>query len=152
MTPVAIPGDVQTLVDGVYDEEFRSSNPEELLKRDLERLGDDMARQGLANLAMIPPPHLADLHSLTASEADADLIATRLGAETVQLLPVYDDADGDRWLDAACSVPLPPRGSGRKGRFTREEVRDLLNLVVPYRHGAWRGACTADAAPAGGLA
>ena len=144
---VAIPGDVQTLVDGVYDEEFRSDNPEELFKRDLERLGGDMARQGLANLVMIPPPALADLYGLTASEADADLIATRLGAETVQLLPVYDDADGDRWLDEACSVRLPSRGSGRNGRFTRAEVRTLLSLVVLYRHGAWRAACTAEHRP-----
>ncbi len=146
-TPVAIPGDVQTLVDGVYDEEFRSDNSEELLKRDLERLGDDMARQGLANLVMIPPPALADLYGLTTSEADADLIATRLGAETVQLLPVYVDADGDRWLDEACSIPLPPCGSGWKGRFTRTEVRNLLSLVVPYRHGAWCAACTAEHRP-----
>ena len=146
-TPVVIPDGVQVLVDGVYDEEFRSENPEKLFKRDLERLGDDMARQGVANLVMIPPPALADLYGLTTSEADTDLIATRLGAETVQLLPVYDDADGDRWLDEACSVPLPPRGSGRTGRFTRAEVRSLLNLVVPYRHGAWRAACTAEHRP-----
>lgn len=144
---VAIPGDVQGLVDGVYDEEFRSRNPEELLKRDLDRLGEDMARRGLANLVMVPPPVLADLYGLTTSEADADLVATRLGAETVQLLPVYDDAHGDRWLDEACSIPLPPCGSGRKGRFTRAEVRALLSLVVPYRHGAWRAACTADHLP-----
>lgn len=144
---VAIPGDVQALVDGVYAEEFRSHNPEELLKRDLDRLGEDMARRGLANLVMVPPPALADLYGLTTSEADAALVATRLGAETVQLLPVYDDANGDRWLDEACSIPLPLHGSGRQGRFTRAEVRDLLSLVVPYRHGAWRAACTADHLP-----
>ncbi|MEV0141649.1 CRISPR-associated helicase Cas3' [Streptomyces globisporus] len=144
---VAIPGDVQALVDGVYDEEFRSRSPEELLKRDIDRLGDDLARQGLASLVMIAPPSLADLHGLTASEADADLIATRLGAETVQLLPIYEKQDGHRWLDEACTIPLPPSGSGRNGRFTRAEVRALLNLVVPYRHGAWHAARTAEHQP-----
>ncbi|WP_234340481.1 CRISPR-associated helicase Cas3' [Streptomyces sp. SCSIO 75703] len=144
---VAIPGDVQTLVDGVYDEEFRSRSPEELLRRDIDRMGDDMARQGLANLVMIPPPSLADLHGLTISEADADLISTRLGAESVELLPVYEDADNRRWLDEACAIPLPPRGSGRDGRFTRAEVRTILSLAVPYRHGTWRAACTAEHRP-----
>ncbi|EYT84290.1 helicase [Streptomyces sp. Tu 6176] len=146
-TTVAIPGDVQALVDGVYKAEFCSQDPEELLKRDIDRLGDDMARQGLANLVMIPPPAAADLHGLTNSEADADLIATRLGADTVQLLPVYQDADDHRWLDEARTIPLPARGSGRDGRFTRAEVRALLRLVVPYRHGAWRAACTAEHRP-----
>ncbi|AUH44818.1 CRISPR-associated helicase/endonuclease Cas3 [Streptomyces sp. CMB-StM0423] len=135
---VRVPGDVQTLVDGVYAEEFVSSNPENLMKWDIKRLGDEMARTHLAGMVMLPPPQqVGSLHELTTSEADEDLIATRLGLESVPLLPVFVDAAGRRWLDEACEVPLPPRGSRPDGRFTRAEVRALLGYVVPLAHGRW---------------
>ncbi|MFJ7424005.1 CRISPR-associated endonuclease Cas3'' [Streptomyces uncialis] len=136
--PVEIPEGVQRLVDGVYDEEFDSEDPERLMQHDLERLGAEMAAEGLASMVMLPKPAKADgLFQLTTSAADEDLIATRLGAETVQLLPVFDRGDGVRWLDAQCTVPLPVHGGRRDGRFTREEVRGLLGYVVPCAHGPW---------------
>ena len=141
-TPVRVPEDVQELVDGVYEEEFTSRDPEQLMRRDLDRLGEEMAREGLARLVMIPPPAMADLHDLTTSDADSDLVATRLGTETVQLLPVYRDADGTPWLDEDCTVPFPERGTGREERFTLTEIRTLLRRVVPYAHGPWRAHCT----------
>lgn len=140
---VEIPAGVQELVDGVYAEEFDSADPEKLFQRDLERLGSDMAAEGLASMVMLPKPARVDsLHKLTTSDADEDLIATRLGAETVQLLPVFDRGDGTRWLDAECTVPLPVRGRRRDGRFTRAEVRTLLGYMVPCAYGPWRKACT----------
>ncbi|MFF0446707.1 CRISPR-associated endonuclease Cas3'' [Streptomyces sp. NPDC004609] len=141
--PVEVPAGVQKLVDGVYADEFDSSDPESLMKRDLERLGADMAAEGIASMVMLPKPAVVSaLHQLTTSTADEDLISTRLGAETVQLLPVYDRADGTRWLDAECTVPFPARGTLPGGRFGRAEVRRLLSHVVPYAHGPWRKACT----------
>ncbi|MET7766148.1 CRISPR-associated helicase Cas3' [Streptomyces sp. NPDC005393] len=141
--PVRVPEDVQRLVDEVYDPEFASADPDALMQRDVQRLTDDMARTGLAGMVMLPSPARVDsLHQLTTSDADEDLVATRLGAETVQLLPVFDDEAGNRWLDEACTIPFPESGGSRDDRFTRAEVRTLLGHVVPLAHGPWRRACT----------
>ncbi|MET8010444.1 CRISPR-associated helicase Cas3' [Streptomyces sp. NPDC005271] len=141
--PVRVPEDVQRLVDEVYDPEFASADPDALMERDVQRLTDDMARTALAGMVMLPPPAMVDsLHQLTTSDADEDLIATRLGAETVQLLPVFDDEAGNRWLDEAWTTPFPQAGSRPDGRFSRAEVRTLLGHVVPLAHGPWRRACT----------
>lgn len=146
--PVRVPEDVQKLVDAVYDEEFASADPDALLQRDIERLGKEMAAQGLANMVMLPPPPMVDsLQKLTTSDADEDLIATRLGVESVQTLPVFEDATGARWLDEECSIPFPERGRRGDGRFTRAQVREVLGRVVPLAHGPWRRACTAENEP-----
>ncbi|WP_019891662.1 CRISPR-associated helicase/endonuclease Cas3 [Streptomyces purpureus] len=139
--PVTVPDDVQGLVDAVYAEEFPSVAPEQLMERDLRRLAGDMARTALADMVALPPPRkVVSLHSLTTSDADEELVRTRLGADSVQVLPVFEDANG-RWLDAGCSHRLPVCGSRADGRFTVGEVRELLNHVAPLAHGPWRAAC-----------
>ncbi|MFJ3902472.1 CRISPR-associated endonuclease Cas3'' [Streptomyces sp. NPDC090025] len=139
--PIAVPGDVQRLVDQVYAPEFASAEPDALLERDFERLAGDMASTGMAEMVAIPPPHrVLSLHSLTTSDADEDLVRTRLGIDSVQVLPVYEDEDG-RWLDEHCTMPLPLHGSAPRGRFTRREVRDLLAHVAPLAYGPWRAHC-----------
>ncbi|MGW4290436.1 CRISPR-associated helicase Cas3' [Streptomyces sp. NPDC004673] len=147
---VKVPEDVQQLVDGVYAEEFPSTHPEELTRQDFRRLADDMARVGLADMVTIPPPgKVRSLHVLTTSDADEDLIRTRLGADVVQVLPVFEDGRG-QWLDEGCTVPLPVSGTGPDGRFTVREVRELLLHVAPLSHGPWRAACgPAQEPPAG---
>ncbi|WP_405797434.1 CRISPR-associated endonuclease Cas3'' [Streptomyces sp. NBC_01506] len=138
---LAVPGDVQELVDAVYDPEFASAAPEELMERDLRRMADDMARHALAGMVALPPPRLVrSLHALTTSDADEELIRTRLGAESVQVLPVFENEAG-LWLDDACSVALPESGCGPAGRFTTAEVRALLGYVAPLAHGPWRAEC-----------
>ncbi|MGV9314919.1 CRISPR-associated endonuclease Cas3'' [Streptomyces sp. NPDC003691] len=142
-TPVEIPEGVQRLVDGVYDEEFDSADPDALMTRDLERLGAEMAAEGVASMVMLPKPTAAGgLFPLTTSQADEDLIATRLGAETVQLLPVYERGDGVRYLDEECSIPMPDGGGRGDRRFTRAEVRELLGYVVPCAYGPWMASRT----------
>ncbi|WP_405675794.1 CRISPR-associated helicase Cas3' [Streptomyces sp. NBC_01511] len=150
--PVRVPGDVQELVDGVYDEEFASKDPDKLLAEDIDRLSDEMAHRALAGLVMVPKPADVDsLSVLTSSDADEDIIATRLGADTVLTLPVFDDAEGGRWLDEECAVPFPVKGDrfGRDGRraFSRALVRELLGYVVPLAYGPWRKACTSANEP-----
>ncbi|MBM9507990.1 CRISPR-associated endonuclease Cas3'' [Actinacidiphila acididurans] len=149
--PVEVPADVQELVDGVYDEAFASKTPELLLKEDIDRLSDTMAREGLAHLVAIPKPgDVISLQQLTSSDADEDIIATRLGADTVQTLPVFEDAEHRRWLDEDHSVPLPEAGDAPGGRFSRALVRELLGYVVPLGHGEWRQDCTAANQPPAG--
>jgi CRISPR-associated endonuclease/helicase Cas3 len=152
--PVRVPADVQRLVDAVYDEEFTTADPDALLQRDIERLGKDMAAQGLASMVMLKPPAMVNsLQELTTSDADEDLVATRLGVESVQTLPVFEDATGARWLDEECSVAFPefpafpPHGRRGDRRFTRARIRVLLSRVVPLAHGPWRRACTAENQP-----
>lgn len=146
--PVEVPGDVQKLVDVVYDEEFASKTPELLLKEDIDRLSDTMAREGLAQLVAIPKPgDVGSLESLTSSDADEDLIATRLGADTVLTLPVFEDAEQRRWLNDDHSLRLPEVGDAPGGRFSRALVRELLGYVVPLAHGDWRRACAAANQP-----
>ncbi|NJQ14406.1 CRISPR-associated endonuclease Cas3'' [Streptomyces bohaiensis] len=145
--PVAVPGDVQQLVDEVYAGEFPSDDPETLLKRDLSRLADDMAQTSLAHMAALKAPNrLSSLHELTTSDVDEDMIRSRLGVDSVPVLPVYEDERG-RWLDEACTVQLPAHGSRRDRRFTRGEVRDILGHVAPLAHGPWRNACGAENEP-----
>ncbi|OII63099.1 CRISPR-associated endonuclease Cas3'' [Streptomyces sp. CC53] len=145
--PIAVPEDVQRLVDAVYAPEFPSSAPEKLMEHDFERLAQDMASSGLAEMVAIPPPRTAtSLHRLTTSDADEELVRTRLGIDSVQVLPVYEN-DSGRWLDEECTLPLPVCGSGPEGRFTRREVRDLLTLVAPVAYGPWRTACGAAHQP-----
>ncbi|MFJ5218727.1 CRISPR-associated endonuclease Cas3'' [Streptomyces sp. NPDC088354] len=149
--PVDVPGDVQELVDGVYQEEFASKTPELLLKDDIDRLTDTMARTALAKLVTIPKPD--DVHSLealTSSDADEDLIATRLGADTVLTLPVFEDTGRRRWLDEQHTVPLPEHGDIPGGRFSRALVRELLGYMVPLAHGEWHRAYTAANEPPAG--
>ncbi|MFC4030736.1 CRISPR-associated endonuclease Cas3'' [Streptomyces polygonati] len=149
--PVEVPGDVQELVDGVYDAEFASKTPELLLKEDIDRLTDTMAREGLAQLVTIPKPgDVRSLDQLTSSDADEDIIATRLGADTVLTLPVFEDTEHRRWLDEAHRVRFPEAGDIPGGRFSRALVRELLGYVVPLAHGEWRRACTTAHEPPAG--
>ncbi|MCC3768633.1 CRISPR-associated endonuclease Cas3'' [Streptomyces sp. UNOC14_S4] len=147
---IAIPEDVQRLVDGVYAENFPSVAPEKLMERDFKRLAEDMARTALADMAALPKPsRVTSLHALTTSDVDEELVRTRLGSDSVQVLPVFDDGTG-QWLDEECTQPLPLSGSGRDGRFTVREVRELLSHVAPLSHGSWRAACgTPHQPPAG---
>ncbi|GAB3121275.1 CRISPR-associated helicase/endonuclease Cas3 [Streptomyces calidiresistens] len=140
-TPITVPDDVQSLVDEVYAEEFTSVAPDKLMERDFRRLADDMARSAMADMVALPPPHrVTSLYTLTTSDADEELVRTRLGADSVQVLPVFENGDG-QWLDRECSVALPEFGRGREGRFIVSEVRDLLSYVAPLAHGSWRQAC-----------
>ncbi|RLU83028.1 CRISPR-associated helicase/endonuclease Cas3 [Streptomyces griseocarneus] len=139
--PVAVPEDVQHLVDGVYAESFSSVAPEKLMERDMKRLAQSMAHTALADMVLVPSPNgVRSLHSLTTSNADEDLVRTRLGSESVHVLPVFEDGVG-RWLDEERTQRLPQSGSGPDGRFTAREVRELLACAAPLAYGPWCAAC-----------
>ncbi|AJC62049.1 CRISPR-associated helicase/endonuclease Cas3 [Streptomyces sp. 769] len=145
---INIPGDVQTLVNAVYDPAFTSSNPDTLLATDRDRTTDDTLRRALADLAMIPSPrrvHTGNLHRLTASDADPDLITTRLGANSVNLIPTFHDTGNEIWLDPEHTMPLPQPGA--RGRLTRAQIRTLMSYAVPMRAGGWLTQLTPDQQP-----
>ncbi len=122
--PVNVPDDVQDLVDSVYGPEFAGTD-------DLARLADTMARASLADAADIKPPHLVrDLHPLTNSDQHPDLIATRLGSDTVRVLPTYTTRDGRHWLHPSRHTQrtaLPHHVSPRD----KATIRRLMRATLP---------------------
>lgn len=142
--PVAIPGDIQPLVEEVYDESFGADPPEDEVKR----LMTNEAMASIAEMAAVEPPSaLLDLEPLTKREIDEDRVSTRLGADAFRVICCYQDADGARWLDRARGIPLPERGNGPDGRFTAAQLRSLLGESLPLSDGDWRRDDPARTAP-----
>jgi CRISPR-associated helicase Cas3 len=138
--PVAVPGQVQDLVDAVYEEVFvDTDDPDRLWKADMERWGADAAAEGVADMATVPP--LSGMNSLadwSAGEIDEELLVTRFGADSVRVVCCYLDEHGNRWLDAdRHAARLPEQGSGPAGRFTPNQVRAIMANTVPVRSGQW---------------
>nr|WP_241755829.1 CRISPR-associated helicase Cas3' [Actinomadura sp. RB99] len=128
---IKIPEDVQGLVDVVYDENFLDpARP--MADDDIERLADEQVKSSLSQMAAIPGPgDVMSLHELTKSELDEQMVRTRLGADSARVICCYRFPDGRRFLDPAGVTELPEKGSGSKGRFTKDEVRALLGRVIP---------------------
>ncbi|MYV43677.1 CRISPR-associated helicase Cas3' [Streptomyces sp. SID1328] len=144
---INIPGDVQKLVNAVYDPAFASTDPDTLMATDRDRINDDAMLDALADLAMIPGPgrvHTGNLYRLTQSNADPDLITTRLGANSVSLIPTFHDLDGGIWLDPGHTVRLPVPTPGARGRLTKAQIRTLMSYAVPMRAGSWLTQLTTD--------
>jgi CRISPR-associated endonuclease/helicase Cas3 len=132
---IDIPGDVQAMVEEVYDETFYAEIPDDELQR---RMEDDV-RHSIAEMTAVKAPgKLNDLEPLTKKEIVEDRVSTRLGAESVRVVCCFVDADGRRWLDRDRTVPLPVRGEGAKGRFTAGQVKTILGESIPLRDGDWR--------------
>jgi CRISPR-associated endonuclease/helicase Cas3 len=147
--PVTIPGDIQPLVEEVYDESFGADPPDDEIKR----LMADEAMTSIAEVAAIKPPSaLFDLEPLTKKEIDEDRVSTRLGADAVRVICCFEDTDGTRWLDRARTVRLPERGAGPDGRFTAAQLRTLLGESIPLRDGDWRRDDPSRTAPPPGWA
>jgi CRISPR-associated endonuclease/helicase Cas3 len=131
---VAIPADVQPLVEQVYDETFH----EDLSEDELKRRMDDEVRASLAKMAAIPTPgRLRDLVELTAREIDEDWASTRLGADSIRVVCCYVDGEGRRWFDRDRRRPLLETGTGKGHRFTATEVKTILADSIPIRADPW---------------
>jgi CRISPR-associated endonuclease/helicase Cas3 len=155
---IAIPSDVQSLVNEVYSEDFAAVHQLgerealQLGRRDGERLATDAAhRQTAERLVAIQGPSprkLRDLSVLTTpmDGVDDDLIATRLGADSARLVCVYEQSSGHWTLDEEGELPVP--GLNGEARVTREDARTIAlhMLPVPAR---WlgRGADLLDLPP-----
>ncbi|MFE3455549.1 CRISPR-associated helicase Cas3' [Nonomuraea sp. NPDC059194] len=139
---VAIPDDVQRLVDEVYDESFGDeSNP--LTDDDIDRLADEQTKDLYAQMAAIPgPEQVKDLSELSRGEV-VDEYATRLGADGGKVVCCQASPEGQLMLGGE---PLP-RPSGPKGRFTREQVKLILRHTVPVPASWIRGAAPGETPP-----
>ena len=125
--PIHIPSQVQELIDKVYGPEYAGND-------DLNRIADDAAKTAIAHLTTIKRPQdVRDLFPLTNSSEHPDLIATRLGADTTRVLPVYTTPDGNCWLHPTDRSPrsqlpqsIPPND--------RTTIRRIINATIPINH------------------
>ncbi|GAA3446725.1 CRISPR-associated helicase Cas3' [Planomonospora venezuelensis] len=134
---IAIPGAVQGLVETVYNDAIETDE-------DLDRIGREMAELGLAEMASIPEPeHVQHLHMLTSAEVDEEMVATRLGAESVRVLCVYQAADGRLSLDPQGARPLPDQN-----KLDRRQIKEILAETIPLRATLAKGRTAVNEPPA----
>ncbi|MEU6313792.1 CRISPR-associated endonuclease Cas3'' [Streptomyces sp. NPDC047014] len=155
--PVAVPGDVQELVDAVYAEDFADrldvavlqdtrAFSERLRALDTQRKGGRLAEESLAWMTAVPAPadvdgDLSQL-SVPSVEGVEELLTTRLGADSARLLCLFEQPDGRMSLDEGGRLLLP-----RDGVSTRAALRQLVARLVPVP-GRWtRGAEPVPAQP-----
>lgn len=138
---IAVPGDVQRLVDAVYAEDFvdklDATVQEQLRHMDAEREAGEMAEEHLADLVGIcaPADVAGDLNKLSRRESGVseELLTTRLGADSGRVLCVYAQPGGAITLDPDGELPLPK--AGRHG-LTRDALAQVMDHVAPVP-GRW---------------
>ncbi|MDX3186189.1 CRISPR-associated endonuclease Cas3'' [Streptomyces sp. ME02-7008A-1] len=138
---IAVPGDVQRLVDEVYEEEFvdrlEGAAREELAPLDEERVASETAERHLAVWTSIcaPADVKGDLSKLSVREAGVseELLTTRLGADTGRVLCLYEQAGGATSLDPEGRALVP--AGGRFG-LRASELADVARRVAPVP-GRW---------------
>ncbi|MFG1949303.1 CRISPR-associated helicase Cas3' [Nonomuraea sp. NPDC048826] len=137
---ITIPDDVQKLVEQVYDDSFANG---ELSEEDLEWIGKEIAEEGIADMIAIPSPdEVSGLHQLTSSDAQEDLVATRLGADSTRVLCVYQGPDGSLYLDEACTTKLPDTT-----KLSRQVIKEILAETIPLRSSMLAGRDAANDPP-----
>ncbi|WP_214109293.1 CRISPR-associated helicase Cas3', partial [Acrocarpospora catenulata] len=132
---VNIPGDIQRLVDQVYDETF-GDETSPITDEDLARLADEQTKDMYAQMAAIPvPSDVDDLSQLTGDDFVTEY-STRLGADSARVVCCTPGADGRLMLGDRL-LPLEPKGrKGERTWFTKEQVRHVLMNTIPVP-GAW---------------
>ncbi len=139
---IAVPGDVQGLVDAVYAEDFcdrlvEASDRELQERLDAEHLGEVLAQETLAAQTMINPPRgMVDLSELSrdGDVVDETLLTTRLGADSERAVCVFVQPGGAVTLDPEGNVAVP--GWGRGGRLSLRDARVVMRQTVPVP-GRW---------------
>lgn len=133
---IAVPGDLQRLIDAVYAEDFGrnldAASKRELHRMDIARQAEEAATVHLAKVtAICAPADLAgDLHALSRRKPGVteELITTRLGAESGRIVCLYERADGVWTLDTAGKLPL---ARGDANGLSGDGLVRLLSHVAP---------------------
>ncbi|MEU6284809.1 hypothetical protein [Streptomyces sp. NPDC047028] len=102
---------------------------------DQRRAGARLAEETLAAMTGISPPYAVrgDLSRLSrgTAEVTADLLTTRLGADTGRLLLLFTQEGGGVTLDEEGRLPMPGKGAP-----DRTAVRRIVARTVPIP-GSW---------------
>ena len=126
--PVAVPGDVQGLVDAVTGPDFLDATNEETRLKDWLK---SATGQAAADRVAVPhPADLAELHPMTSPHDPEDIVATRFGANTMRVLP-YWHRDGADYLDRDATIPLPT------GTLTQKDAMTLIRHTITVRPSRW---------------
>jgi CRISPR-associated endonuclease/helicase Cas3 len=140
--PVCVPGDVQALVEEVHGDcpdRFDWEHPEQSAAWSAYA-GERLAHRAAGSAVVIPQARrvkgLRGLHHLDGTE-DEWQAATRLGADSIRLLCVYEHPDGTVTLDAGGGDPLPAPAAD--GRMAIDAVRHLMGKTIPVRGDWFRG-------------
>ncbi|MFF2631166.1 CRISPR-associated helicase Cas3' [Kitasatospora griseola] len=126
---IHVPRDVAAAINTVYAD--YNTLAEQALAQHDDRLlaGRDAAKQAAADVRTIPRPDtVTDLYPLTTYDGDEDDLTTRLGADTVRLLPVYVDENNNRWLNRQWTRPLPEPADGQQ--LDRATVENLVRRSI----------------------
>ncbi|MEV0641661.1 CRISPR-associated helicase Cas3' [Streptomyces sp. NPDC050619] len=139
--PIAIPEDVQELVEEVHGDRvdrFAWDDPAKSAAYTAYR-GKELADRSVGDVLVVPRARsvsgLDALHHLRGAEEEWEA-ATRLGADTVRLLCVYAHTDGTTTLDAEGTRPLP----GLDGPVTPSDVRVVMARTIPVNASWFKGA------------
>lgn len=142
---VAIPGDVQRLVERVHGDRadrFDWDNPAKSAAWSAYR-GGEMAARSMADVVVVPRARslweLHQMHHLEGTEDEWEA-ATRLGADSVRLLCVHQQPDGRITLDAAGVEEVPTVDA----EPTADDVRSVMRRTIPVR-ADWFAQVEADA-------
>ncbi|WP_433888465.1 CRISPR-associated helicase Cas3' [Streptomyces sp. CA-111067] len=139
---IAVPGDVQELVDFVYAEDFvdllDAASQRELRQMDAERQANESAAKHFATVVGIDGPADVndDLHQLSRREPGTteELLTTRLGADSGRLLCLYEQPDGTTLtLDEDGRTALP---KGGRHSPSRAELAQIMAHTAPVP-GKW---------------
>ncbi|MER5353399.1 hypothetical protein ABT093_24075 [Kitasatospora sp. NPDC002551] len=136
---IAVPGDVQRLVDAVYADDFgeglEAAARRELERMDAERMASAAAEGQLAEWTTVCAPFdvRGDLSVLSERPVAEELLTTRLGADSGRAVCVYVHAGGEPTLDADGKIPLPGRGGEV---LRREDIERIVRHTVPVP-GRW---------------
>ncbi|MFD9592084.1 CRISPR-associated helicase Cas3' [Kitasatospora sp. NPDC059973] len=139
---IAVPGDVQRLVDAVYADDFgdglEKASQQELERMDAERLASAAAEGQLADLTAVCAPFdvRGDLSVLSdrGLGVTEDLVTTRLGADSGRAVCVYVRDGGEATLDPGSDVPLPGTAAGAS--MGRDDIASVMRATVPLP-GRW---------------
>ncbi|MFE5327219.1 CRISPR-associated helicase Cas3' [Embleya sp. NPDC056575] len=147
---IAVPEDVQRVIDNVYTDAFLldpatppgtspASDAATRKAAERRRATREAAERELANMVAVKRPYeprhdLQQRFSPGTGLVDEALITTRLGADSGQLVCVYEQGD-DLWsLDEAGEVPVPGWGSARP--LTRAQQEKIAAFMIPTP-GSW---------------
>ncbi|MFE4291438.1 CRISPR-associated helicase Cas3' [Streptomyces sp. NPDC056647] len=140
--PISIPDDVQGLVEHVHGDRSDRFDWDDPGKSEAwsAYTGDILAQRSVGDILAIPRwgrvSELHKLHHLQGTEGEWEA-ATRLGADSVRLLCVYEHLGGAVTLDREGNQPLPQAEADQ--RMTVDDVRAVMGRTIPVRADWFRG-------------
>ncbi|MEV2279150.1 CRISPR-associated helicase Cas3' [Nocardiopsis sp. NPDC049922] len=149
---IRVPHDVQALVDqAAQDPAWLVSDHEPLAEAAMSCWAEEAVQTSLGEQRVICAPdslYMKNLYQLTQGCEDIEhILATRLGALTRRVLPVWRH-QGGLFLDADHRTPMPrpPKDPQHRKKRTpsHADVRTVMRRTVPVRDAPWQESASID--------